>query len=183
MADAPDAVPEFKDRLVFDDARGELLDGPRRYMLLRPEALMTMFRLLPEEARAAALAALEQAVHQQGSDSARAYVVHGGGDVGTLLETIERTAPQLGWGRWQLQADGERLRLEVRNSPFAHAYGKSLAPVCHGIKGMLRGLADLKLGSPATSVEVHCAAQGRATCLFEASLPTPHGTNSTGDPR
>ncbi len=102
MADAGDLVPAFKDRLVFDDAAGELRDGPRRYLLLRPDALMSMFRLLPPDTRELALGALEQAVHEQGSDSARAYLAHGGGDVEMLLATIERTSPQLGWGLWRL---------------------------------------------------------------------------------
>jgi predicted hydrocarbon binding protein len=168
MADAVDPVPAFKDRLVFDEAAGELRDGPRRYLLLRPEALMTMFRLLPPDTRALALGALEQAVHQQGSDSARAYLAHGGGDVDMLLAIIERTAPQLGWGSWRFEADGDTLRLEVHNSPFAHAFGPSEQPVCHAVKGMLRGLADLWLGGPAQSVELQCAAQHHAACTFEA---------------
>jgi len=173
MAD-PDRVPGFKDRLVFDTALGEVLDGPRRYMMLRPDAIMTMFRLLPETVRAAALEALEQAVHQQGSDSARAYLAHDKGDLEALLATIVATAPQLGWGRWQLEKETGRLQLTVRNSPFAHGYGASAAPVCHGIRGMLRGVADLWLGRAAISVEVQCAAQGHAACLFEAcAAPQP----------
>ena len=173
MADADVPVPEFKDRLVFDDAAGELRDGPRRYLLLRPDALMTMFSLLPSDSRELALDALEQAVHQQGSDSARAYVAHGGGDVEVLLTIIERTAPQLGWGNWRFEADGERLRLDVQNSPFAQSFGPSELPVCHAVKGMLRGLADLWLGRRAHSVELQCTAQDHATCTFEARPATP----------
>ena len=112
--------------------------------------------------------ALEQAVHRQGSDSARAYLAHSGGDVEMLLTIIERTSPQLGWGTWRFEADGERLRLEVRNSPFAHAFGPSEQPVCHAVKGMLRGLADLWLGRPAQSSERQCSAQHHASCAFEA---------------
>lgn len=168
MADAGGPVAEFKDRLVFDDAMGELRDGPRRYLLLRPDALMTMFRLLPPDTRALALGALEQAVHQQGSDSARAYLAHSGGDVEKLLTLIEGTSPQLGWGTWRFEADGDTLRLEVHNSPFAQAFGPSEQPVCHAVKGMLRGLADLWLGCPAQSSELKCSAQNHASCTFEA---------------
>src|SRR6218665_1413995 len=52
MADAGEPVPAFKDRRVCDDAAGELRDGARRYVLLRPDALMAMFRLLPPDTRA-----------------------------------------------------------------------------------------------------------------------------------
>lgn len=167
MAEAGAPPLDFKDRLCFDDAAGELHHGPRRYLLMRPDALMALFRLLPRAGRARALEALEQAVHQQGSDSARAYLAQGGG-AEALLITIERTAPQLGWGTWRFQTDGERLRLEVDNSPFAHGFGASEQPVCHAIRGMLRGLADLRLGRPAQSAEVQCLAQGHAHCVFEA---------------
>jgi predicted hydrocarbon binding protein len=161
-------MPSFKDRLLFDDAQGEVLDGPRRYLLLRADTLMTMFLRLPEPARASALDALEEAVHAQGSDSARAYLAQAGGDGDALLASIERTAPQLGWGRWQFEASGERLRLEVRNSPFAQGFGPSETPVCHAVRGMLRGVADLRLGRASRSLELRCASQGHASCLFEA---------------
>ena len=91
-----------------------------------------------------------------------------GGDVEMLLTIIERTSPQLGWGTWRFEADGDRLRLEVHNSPFAHSFGPSEQPVCHAVKGMLRGLADLWLGRPAQSSELQCSAQHHATCTFEA---------------
>ena len=42
-------------------------------MLLRPEALMGIFRRLPDRERAMALEALQESVFEQGSDSARAY--------------------------------------------------------------------------------------------------------------
>ena len=98
------------------------------------------------------------------------------GDLDALLATIVATAPQLGWGCWQLEKEPGRLRLTVRNSPFAHGYGASAGPVCHGIRGMLRGVAELWLGQAATSAELQCAAQGHAACLFEAgAAPQPVG--------
>jgi predicted hydrocarbon binding protein len=176
MADQPVAPPPFRERLIFDDAQGAVFDGPRRYLLIRPEALMGIFRPLPGAARKAALEALEASIYQQGSDSARAYLAHGGGDLPTLLETLQDTAPQLGWGRWRFEAEAARLRLEVDNSPFAQGFGHSDEPVCHAIRGMLRGLAGIWFGCDCVSRELHCAAQGRqGHCSFEA-LPV----NATG---
>jgi hypothetical protein len=47
----------FRDRLILDEQAGSWLGQTRRYMLIRPEALMGIFRGLPEAARAQAFAA------------------------------------------------------------------------------------------------------------------------------
>ena len=83
----------FRERLEFDGADGQVLDESRRYMLMRPEALMGLFRRLDDETRQRALDALAASVIEMGGDSARAYKVHGGGDVGALLSTVANTAP------------------------------------------------------------------------------------------
>jgi hypothetical protein len=98
-APASTAVPPFKDRLVWDGPTGEILDETRRYMLIRPEALMGIFRNLPDAAQLAALQALEASIFEQGSDSARANRRHGG-EGASLAHLVAATAPQLGWGLW-----------------------------------------------------------------------------------
>ncbi len=114
----------FRERLTLDPDAGAWFDQTRRYMLLRPEALMGIFRRLPEAERAMALSALQDSVFEQGSDSARAYRAMGGtGEA--LLGVIQDSAPELGWGRWRFTREGEVLRLEVRNSPFAQGFGPS----------------------------------------------------------
>lgn len=160
-------VLPFKDRLAWDAARGEILDETRRYMLLRPEALMGVFRRLPAEARLEALAALEASIFEQGSDSARAYQRHGG-EGAALAHLVADTAPQLGWGLWRFEIGPDMLALEVRNSPFAAGFGPSDHPVCHGIVGMVRAVATLVFGREATAREIACAAMGAPACRFEA---------------
>ena len=44
----------LRDRLAWDEGRGALQDGPRRYLMMRPDVLMGMLRRLPPEARAQA---------------------------------------------------------------------------------------------------------------------------------
>ena len=130
--------PTFAERLTFDAAAGAIFDQTRRYMLLRPDALMGVFRHLPEPKRTQALEALEQSIFEQGSDSARAYAKISGADPEGLLRIIAATAPELGWGLWIFDLTPARLALEVRNSPFAAGHGPSPTPVCHAIKGMVR---------------------------------------------
>jgi hypothetical protein len=159
----------FRERLVFDAASGEILDESRRYMLMRPEALMGIFQRLDDETRLKALHALEASVIEMGGNSARAYSAHGGGDPAALLTTVAATAPDLGWGRWVFNHGKTTLELKVENSPFAVGYGRSEHPVCHAISGMVTAVARLALGrDDVMAMETACTACGAPACLFEA---------------
>lgn len=165
---APTPAPDFRQRLELDESRGEWLDGPRRYLMLRPDTLMGLFAALPFAARLQALQALGDAVCRQGGDSARAYLAQGGGDRVAFLQTMEKTAPQLGWGVWRFEHGPQLLRLVVHNSPFAQGFGQSDHPVCHAINGMVQGVAGLWFGQDCAAQELHCEAQGQPCCTFEA---------------
>ena len=144
--------------------------GPR-YVQLRADTLMGMFRRLPPPARAAALAALADSTYEHGGDSARRYVESGAADAAALLETIERTAADLGWGAWRFgERDAARLALEVTDSPFALGHGASADAVCAPIAGMLRAVAELALGGACEARETACSACGAPACRFEAIL-------------
>ncbi|MFN6980260.1 MAG: V4R domain-containing protein [Gemmobacter sp.] len=157
----------FLERLRHDPASGAHFDETRRYMMIRPEALMGIFRRLPAEGRAAALDALGASIFEMGSDSARAYAAMGGGGL-ALAQTVARTAPELGWGVWTMDAAPDRLQLTVASSPFAAGFGPSDTPVCHAIAGMLRAVGGLVFGRPAMAHEIACAACGAPACTFEA---------------
>lgn len=142
-----------------------------RYLSLRADTLMGLFRRLPRAARRQALAALAASTAEHGGDSARRYLDRHAGDAEALLKTIVKTAAELGWGRWRLRRQGAaHLALEVRDSPFAAGYGASRAPVCAPIAGMLEAVAGLALGGRCTARELHCRACGAARCRFEAVL-------------
>ena len=160
-------MTEFRDRLLFDAARGEYRDGDIRYMMIRPDALMGMIAELPGPVRPQALEAFARAIHRFGGRSARAYQESGASEADTLLRTIEATAPQLGWGRWTLTRTTEGLALRVENSPFAAGAGPSPHPVCAPIRGMLTAVGDMTLGGVRVT-ETACAATGAACCRFTA---------------
>jgi predicted hydrocarbon binding protein len=158
----------FRERLAFDEARGEIRDQSRRYLLIRPDALMGVFRRLPEPSRSEAFGALADAIFEQGSDSARAYRAHHGADGEALAHLVADTAPQLGWGRWRLAFEDGRVELTVVNSPFAAGFGRADEPVCHPIVGMLRAVSTLVFGREGEARETECAACGADECRFEA---------------
>jgi predicted hydrocarbon binding protein len=140
-----------------------------RYLRLRADTLMGMFRNLPGPARALALAALVRSTAEHGGDSARRYLESASGDATALLATIEKTAEDLGWGSWRFGERGAtRLDLEVTDSPFAAGYGEADIEVCAPITGMLQAVAGLVLGAECEAREVRCCARGAASCAFEA---------------
>ncbi len=158
----------FRERLVFDAARGEYRDGDVRYMMIRPDALMGMIAELPEAVRPQALEAFARAIHRFGGRSARAYQQSGAREADALLRTIAATAPQLGWGIWTLARTDDGLALSVENSPFAAGAGPSPHPVCAPIRGMLTAVGEMTLGEVVAS-ETACAAMGAACCRFTVS--------------
>jgi predicted hydrocarbon binding protein len=161
-------MAEFRDRLVFDLDNGELRDGELRYLMLRADALMGLFKQLPEDARQAALASLGRSVLTHGGNSARTYLERSGADPSSLCAIISGTAPQLGWGVWRFGPDqADALTLEVTNSPFVAGYGTSSHPLCAPIVGMLEAVGGLVLSGPVTAEETGCAAvTGGEACHF-----------------
>jgi predicted hydrocarbon binding protein len=164
---------DFRQRLTFDLANGELREGGTRYVMLREDSLMGLFKRLPEAARAEALEAFTASVTEHGARSASSYRATGG-DAEALIATIAATAPQLGWGVWRFsRADAAELQLEVKNSPFARGYGVSPHAVCAPITGMLGAVASIVFDAPVQAREHLCAAAGGAVCRFSARRHTP----------
>ena len=171
------------ERLVFDSAGGAVLDGDRRYVLLRADVLMGLFAQLDGAARERALESLRASVHAHGAGSVRAYRDAVGAEA--LPSMMESAAASLGWGRWRIDSGRlhdrpPSLALAVENSPFA-AHAPSGTPrACHAIAGMLEALGDALWSRPASARETRCAAAGAADCRFvvaprdaEPAVPEP----------
>lgn len=158
----------FRERLAFDAAQGEYRDGAIRYMMIRPDALMGMLHELPPVLRPEVLAAFARSITRHGGKSAQAYRDAGAVDASALIDTIAQTAPQLGWGIWDLRLTVAGMDLSVANSPFAAGFGPSPTPVCYPIIGMLTAVGRMALGREVMVVETACAAvTGETLCHFE----------------
>ena len=166
----------LRDRLQWLDGQGAVADGPRRYLMMRPDVLMGAVALLDDGARAALLKAWAASTREHGGASLRAYADQVGGDADALMAATAEAAADLGWGRWTWQRSSDGLALEVANSPFvegwrAAAPHASLQPVCAPVRGMFSALLDV-LQPDATRVdEVWCAAmhdRSDRPCRFEA---------------
>lgn len=163
----------FRARLEFDPARGEYRDGDIRYMMIRPDALMGMIAELPAETRPLVLEAFARAIRRFGGRSARAYQDRGAADPASLLAVIAATAPELGWGRWDIAPAAAGLDVTVQNSPFPAGAGPVGHPVCAPIRGMLTAVGEFALGAPVTVAETDCAAAGAPCCRFAVRRAGP----------
>lgn len=149
------------DRMSWETSSGKILDNDRRYVMLRTDVLMGIFRALPDAQQAKALQAFSDSVEQSGGQSARAYFDSLNHDARQLLDTMASYSAELGWGKWTFAAgESKALELTVKNSPFAEGFGASACPVCHPIAGMLKTVGMLVAGGPVQVEETHCAAQG-----------------------
>ncbi len=157
----------FRERLVFDAERGEYRDGAIRYMMIRPDALMGILAEMPEAMRPEMLAAFARSITRHGGRSAQAYREAGAVAPEQMIATIAATAPELGWGTWDLRLGDGRIDLDVRNSPFVVGHGPGSAPVCHPIAGMLGAVGPMVLGCEVRVSETQCACMGHAMCRFE----------------
>ena len=172
----------LRDRLQWNE--GRIADGPRRYLMMRPDVLMGALAPLPAATRYSVLQAWAAAAERYGGDSLRAYARSlGPGQEESLLQTTAEAAADLGWGRWSLRREGDVLQLQVHGSPFVagwraavsgapgavDAFGTAPGAVCAPVQGLLAALAEAVLGAPVQATELHCAAQhGGESCRFEA---------------
>jgi predicted hydrocarbon binding protein len=157
------------ERLQFDLADGQILDGPRRYVIMRADVLMGAFERDNAGARQLALTALGHSVTRFGGDSVRAYLAEVGPQA--LLQAMVEGSASLGWGVWAFREEVGNLWLEVRNSPFAAGSPHSEQAACHPIAGMLRAVAQALWSQPVEVRELQCACQtpGQSFhCLFLA---------------
>lgn len=155
-------------RMKWVDSRGAIMDGERRYLMLRADVLMGLFREMPAELRGPAMQALAASVRKHGGRSAQTYLAEAGSRPEALIDTIARYSRELGWGCWHVGArSGKAIEVTTEHSPFAEGFGPSPDPVCHAIAGMLQAVGTIVFGQPASVVETCCAAQeGVDRCVF-----------------
>lgn len=163
------------------------MDGDRRYLMMRADVLMGLFREMPAELRLPAMQALAASVRKRGGGSAKAYFEATGHQPQALVDTIARYSRELGWGCWHVEASGaDAIEVTVEDSPFAEGFGPSADPVCHAIVGMLQAVGTIVFGQPASVVETCCAAQeGVDRCAFRVvpAAPGDAGASPAEEPR
>jgi methylmalonyl-CoA/ethylmalonyl-CoA epimerase len=148
---------------------------PPGYILIRPETLAGLQK------------AVESALGARAAECLAAGGLAGGARATAALEgppearvaRLLAAGGEIGWGQFALERLTPReLIVTVAGSPFARAYGRASAPVCHLTRGVLQTLAASVLEAPATVEETACAAMGADRCRFEARDYAPAGRQS-----
>jgi len=148
------------------DGRGGLTLGGARYLLIRPETLVGLQKAV-EGALGERAAACIAAGGRAGGARATASL---DGAAHERVSRLLRIGGEIGWGEFALERlTATELAVSVRHSPIADAYGPSVVPVCHLIRGVLESLAGSIFGPSRTVVETACAAMGAPACRFVAS--------------
>lgn len=166
------------EQMTWIASRGSIMDGDRRYLMLRADLLMGLLRELPPDARRPAMEAFATSVRKHGGQLARAYFDACGARPAALLETITRHSPELGWGHWHMDAHSDdAIEVTVDSSPFAEGFGASPDPVCYAIVGMPQAVGSIVYGRPVIVVETGSAVpEGVDRCSFQA-MPVSAGGN------
>ena len=165
---------------ILDDLKietGWLTFKDVRYMLIRPDTVVDFQRAVEEMVGPERCAeAMMAGGYTGGSRSSKRYKEVFGYTDEEIVAFMCQMGGEIGWGKFsliELDVAGERLVIEVEDSPFAEAYGRdqpSSFPVCHMIRGVLAGMAVGIFGADVVSDETLCAAKGDPVCRFVLSV-------------
>jgi predicted hydrocarbon binding protein len=161
---------EILKNLYFDRDKGGLFFKEVRYLLIRPETLIVLQKLVEEELGEKASQILFKSGFAGGSLSSKKYR-----DVFKLsnediIHFIIEMGSHIGWGRFELEEldlSLKRLVVRVYHSAFAESYGTSPTSVCHFIRGVLSGMASVIFEKEIEAKELSCLAKNDTSCRFE----------------
>jgi len=156
--------------LCFAPEKGGLFYKEVRYLLIRPEVLVTFQKEIEKELGERADRILFQSGFQGGSLSSKRYREVFNFSEEEIVRFMIEMGPQIGWGRFELERfdpDQKRLIVKVLHSPFAESYGPSASGVCHFIRGVLAGTRSEIFGDRKEGKETYCVAKGDPFCRFD----------------
>lgn len=156
--------------LIYDTEKGGLFYKGVRYLLIRPEVLVTFQKEIEKDLGERAKSILFQSGFYGGMSSSKVYRdIYRFSEEETVHFMLEMGG-QIGWGKFELDKFdllNMELTIKVFSSPFAETYGKSEWPVCHFIRGVIAGLGSVIFGKEIDSGENACISMGDPFCRFE----------------
>jgi predicted hydrocarbon binding protein len=158
------------DSFVFSDDTGCINFSGVRYMIIRPETICTLQRLVEEKLGAASADIFFESGLTGGKMSTTKYMETFGLSKEDAVSYMCAMGGQIGWGKFILEefdVSSERISIRVLNSPFAVYYGASEKPVCHFIRGIVAGMAFGVFQHFSQVEETLCSAKKDAFCRFE----------------
>lgn len=160
---------EILDNITFDPETGAIRFKDVRYLIIRPETIMDMFRALHKTSGESAVEAFYQGGFSGGKLSSAKFRQTFNLDDRQIVEFMANMGTQIGWGKFdvlEFDPGDQRLIMTVKSSPFAEAAKPSESPVCHFIRGVLAGMCTGLFGKEVQSFEETCLAKGDPLCRF-----------------
>lgn len=161
---------EVLKELHFVQEKGSLYYKEVRYLLIRPETLITFQKAVERELGVKANQILFESGFAGGVLSSKRYREVFSISEEEAVRFMMNMGSQIGWGRFELEKfdpDQKRLIVRVFHSPFAEAYGNSSSGVCHFIRGVITGVASTVFQKTLISKESSCLSKGDLFCRFE----------------
>ena len=157
--------------LQHDENQGAIFYKGVRYLIIRPETVMGMFKSLAEFV---------------GWEKAGEIFYNGGFEGGKAssmkfrqvfnlsareaAEYICQMGNKIGWGNFKLdEFDEEKknLTITVKSSPFSEQMPGSGKAVCHFLRGVMGGLGSASFDSDKQAEEFLCVSKGDDVCRFK----------------
>ena len=156
--------------LQHDADSGAIFFKNVRYLIIRPETVMGMFKSLGDSV---------------GWDKAGDIFYNGGYEGGKasslkFREVFNLSAREaadyicgmgnkIGWGNFildEFDEENKRLMITVKSSPFAEQMPASGRAVCHFLRGVIGGLGSASFDSENQAEEISCTSRGDDICRF-----------------
>lgn len=164
---------EILSELHYDDQNGSIVYKDVRYLLVRPETIVTFQKEVEAKIGETAVELMFAGGLAGGMLSAARFREISGENPVDLLDFMTRMGCQIGWGKIKIihfDPIKQRLDIEVVNSAYAEAYGPSKQGVCHFIRGVFAGVAQTIFGIKVEARETKCRAMGDETCHFKYAV-------------
>jgi predicted hydrocarbon binding protein len=165
------------DSFVFSDDIGSIHFNDVRYMIIRPETICALQRLVEERLGDAGADIFFESGLTGGSLSTEKYMQLFGHSAEEAARYMCDMGGQIGWGKFILEEfnlSSKKIAIRVLNSPFAVYYGESEKAVCHFIRGIVAGVALVVFGHLTEVEETLCLAKQDTFCRFE-TISKPEG--------
>lgn len=161
---------EILKELHFLQEKGGLFYKEVRYLLIRPETLISFQKAAEREIGLKANQILFESGFAGGTLSSRRFQEAYSFSDEEIVRFMISMGSQIGWGRFELEKFDpveKKMVIKVFHSPFAEAYGTSSSGVCHFIRGVIAGIASTIFQNKVKSKELSCLSKGDLFCRFE----------------
>ena len=157
------------ENLSFDANSGALDYNGIRYMLIRPETVVEIQRVIEEKFGAEAAHEIFYRSGFRGTSLTAKKLLGSGLSPEKCLEAMFKMGSHLGWGNFKLLKTDRKtgvIEVTISASPFAEAYGSSEQPVCAILCGALAGIFSILKGKDYKCTEIGCVALEHGHCHF-----------------